>query len=70
LPKGGDFPFYPKKTKDGKLLRNRKGGFIDKYGNSWEWDPKKQEWDVQHFGTTNIQNVNMRGMKTHRESNF
>jgi RHS repeat-associated protein len=50
LPTGGSFPFIPKK---GQSLNNPKsisrdsGNPVDKYGNVWEWDPIKGEWDVQ-----------------------
>jgi hypothetical protein len=65
LPSKGDYPFIPKKTKDAKIPKDRNGGFIDKHGNSWIWDPKKEEWDVQLDGGKRHRNVNKDGMITH-----
>lgn len=65
LPQGGEHPFKPKKTKNGELLRDRRGGFIDKNGNSWIWDEKKQEWDVQLDGGKRHKNVSPQGHITH-----
>jgi hypothetical protein len=59
----GDVPFVPKKNKDGKIPRDKEGGFMDNHGRSWRWDPKKNEWDVQQ-GKGHI-NVNKYGKITH-----
>ena len=50
LPTGGSFPFIPKKgqslSQPGSISRES-GNPVDKYGNVWQWDPIKGEWDVQ-----------------------
>jgi hypothetical protein len=65
LPTSGEIPFEPQKTKNGKIPRDRQGGFIDKHGRSWRWDPKKNEWDVQINGGRRHLNVNPQGNITH-----
>lgn len=65
LPKGGDVPFIPKKTKDGKIPRNEHGDFLDKWGRGWRWDPIKNEWDVQIDGGEDHLNVDENGKITH-----
>ncbi len=60
----GNFPFIPKNNKEGTIPRTRNGGFLDKKGDAWEWDPKKQEWDVQHPDGSHT-NVDSEGNITH-----
>lgn len=57
LPRSGDVTFRPPRTRGGDISRDRKGGFIDRNKNSWQWDPSKAEWDVQHPDGTHT-NVN------------
>ena len=64
LPRSGDIPFEPKKQKGGKILRDKQGGYIDKYDNAWNWDPIKEEWDV--VGKKGHRNVNSEGTETHK----
>ncbi|MBK7575334.1 MAG: hypothetical protein IPI26_08795 [Elusimicrobia bacterium] len=69
LPTGGQCPFKPKKQKGEKLQKDKEGGFIDEKGNSWQWDPRKQEWDVQHDDGSHT-NVGTHGNITHGPNNF
>ena len=70
LPRSGDVQYYPPKhVKGGELPRDRKGGIVDRNGNSWRWDPKKSEWDVQHPDGSHT-NVNADGDVTHGENKF
>lgn len=77
LPGGGNYPFVPKKGQNPdnpKSLTRHSGRFVDKYGNEWQWDPQKGEWDVQHKvrGTnkTTHTNVGEDGEITHGDDNF
>lgn len=51
LPSGGQRPYAPPKGAHGKPQRVRGGGFEDKNGNVWKWDPSGHagpHWDVEH----------------------
>ena len=69
LPKGGEHPFEPKKHKGGDYLRDMFGRFLDKWGNAWEWDPIKGEWDVQHPDGSHT-NIGPDGNVTHGPDKF
>jgi hypothetical protein len=64
LPTGGDYPYVPPRSKSGTIPTDRDGGHPDISGQSWQWDPIKEEWDVQDRkgGHTNI---NPGGQVTH-----
>lgn len=64
LPKEGSFPFLSPKTKDGKIPKSRSGAYIDKKGNEWKWDSRKEEWDVSN--KNGHWNINVYGDQTHR----
>ena len=69
LPTGGKFPYNSgqKGGRPNKLPRGQ--GYLDKYGNQWQWDPKKSEWDVQHRDSSHT-NVGPNGEITHKPGNF
>ena len=69
LPKTGDKTFKPKKTKSKDIPKDRSGGYVDTKGNSWQWDPRKGEWDVQHPDGSHT-NVGPDGNVTHGPDNF
>lgn len=69
LPTGGDKPFIPKKHKGKGKLKDKEGGYLDNSGNSWQWDPIKGEWDVQHKDGSHT-NVGPDGNITHGPDNF
>lgn len=53
LPTGGQRPYLPPKSGRGNPVRAKGGGYVDQYGNRWEWAPPGQQhggphWDVQH----------------------
>lgn len=51
LPSGGQRPYVPPKGAHGRPQPVRGGGFKDKYGNVWKWDPSGHagpHWDVEH----------------------
>jgi hypothetical protein len=52
LPKTGKHPYVPPKQKGSTdPVRKKGGGFVDKYGNTWEWAKDQHggpHWDVQH----------------------
>lgn len=53
LPTGGQRPYSPPKSGRGNPVRVKGGGYVDQYGNRWEWAPPGQQhggphWDVQH----------------------
>ena len=66
LPKEGNFPFIPPKSKDGKIPKNKNGAYVDKKGNEWKWDSKKEEWDVSN--KNGHWNINTEGDQTHKGS--
>ncbi len=69
LPKGGEFPFEPRRGDHGrpKKLRGDQG-YIDKHGNKWRPDREKhwEEWDVTPPGGHGHINVDPNGHITHR----
>jgi Domain of unknown function (DUF6531) len=69
LPKRGDVAYVPPRSKGGDIPRDRQGGFVDRGGNSWRWDGKKGEWDVQHPDGSHT-NVGPDGKVTHGPNNF
>ena len=69
LPTGGEHP-YESPDKSGKPIRLRGDqGFRDASRNRWVWDPKKQEWDVQHPDGSHT-NIGEDGNVTHGDDNF
>jgi YD repeat-containing protein len=69
LPRQGDIVFRAPKTSSGNIPRDRQGGFRDANGNSWRWDTRKGEWDVQHPDGSHT-NVSPDGKVTHGPNNF
>jgi len=70
LPTGGEFPFIPKKGQSlnqPRSISRESGNPVDKYGDVWQWDPIKGEWDVQ-TGDDHT-NVGPNGNKTHGPNN-
>ncbi len=71
LPQGGAYPYNsglpgnrPNKPPNGQ-------GYKDKYGNRWEWERAKNEWNVQHPGRSRTHtNVGPDGEITHGKDNF
>ncbi len=62
LPTEGPIPFVPPRRWDvqnprtqSAARRGEKRGVVDHYGNTWMWDPKKGEWDVQVEGSSSFQ---------------
>ncbi|MBL0359498.1 MAG: hypothetical protein IPP70_00260 [Elusimicrobia bacterium] len=66
LPTVGDFPYNPPDYNGApEVVPNPKGkGYLDDENQVWQWDPKKQEWDVQLPGGGH-RNVNTDGEITH-----
>jgi hypothetical protein len=70
LPTGGSFPFQPKRGQRlslPKSIARDSGNPVDKYGDVWEWDPVKGEWDVQ-TGKKHT-NIGPDGEITHGDNN-
>jgi len=70
LPTGGSFPFEPRKGQrlsDPRSISRQSGNPVDKYGDEWQWDPVKGEWDVQ-TGKEHT-NVGQDGEVTHGPNN-
>lgn len=69
LPPDGSYPYVSgdKSGKPVKLPGNQ--GYRDADGNRWQWDNKKQEWDVQHPDGSHT-NVGENGEITHGADNF
>jgi RHS repeat-associated protein len=71
LPTDGSFPFEPKKGQrlsQPRSIQRESGDPVDKHGDKWEWDPIKEEWDVQHQDGSHT-NVGPDGEITHGENN-
>lgn len=69
LPPGGSFP-YVSGQKGGRPVKLPGAqGYRDADGNEWQWDPNKQEWDVQHPDGSHT-NVGEDGEITHGPNNF
>ncbi|MGH3319767.1 MAG: hypothetical protein ACRDN9_06215 [Streptosporangiaceae bacterium] len=70
LPRAGERPYEPPKGTHGIPQRIRGGGgFKDRYGNRWKWDPIKGEWDVTHRDKSHT-NIGPDGKITHGPDNF
>jgi hypothetical protein len=51
LPTSGKHPYQPPKRKGNAIVVKVQGGYLDKYGNVWEWARDQHagpHWDVQH----------------------
>lgn len=64
LPTSGKHPYEPPKRKGNPIVVKVPGGYLDKYGNVWEWagpgsglDHGGPHWDVQHDGGRRHTNV-------------
>jgi hypothetical protein len=70
LPTGGDYPFEPKKGQrlnNPESIKRQNGNPVDKYGQEWDWDPIKEEFDVQN--SDKHTNIGPDGKITHGENN-
>lgn len=73
MPRSGPFPFEPRRgqrlSDPRTISRDSKGNPIDKYGQRWQWDRKKKEWDVQNDRNDTHTNVDPNGRITHGPNN-
>lgn len=73
LPTGGARPYEPPaQAGSPELVRARGGGYLDRYGNRWEWARDQHggpHWDVQHPNGTHT-NVYPDGMVHQGVDNF
>ena len=64
LPPDGDFPFVPEPhwRQSRRPRRGNQGGYLDREGNQWVWDPQHYDhWDVQLYRENRYLNVTPEG---------